>query len=82
MGWTSTPNCWRYPNSIDNAYYGIFYCPRFVNDRLNIKRFIGKRINVKNIVIVLLDIRENWNELSSYIKFVMNDELRKKKKGE
>lgn len=65
------PNC-RYCNTAeDTAEHTMFLCSRWERERTQMSLRVGENVTKNNMINLMLEGRNNWNEISNFIKTIM-----------
>lgn len=61
-----------YCDSKDDAEHTLFDCMKWKNLREELTTTLGKTINVDNIISIMLQSKENWDNIGKYVENIIS----------
>ncbi|CAH2242069.1 jg6601 [Pararge aegeria aegeria] len=54
-----------------DAEHTLFHCPRFEEERENVKKEIGSEIKTENLTSIMLEASEKWESIKKYMEEII-----------
>ncbi|CAH2244560.1 jg11680 [Pararge aegeria aegeria] len=64
-----------------DAEHTLFHCPRFEEERENVKKEIGSEIKTENLTFIMLAASEKWECIKKYMEEIIKVNERDEREG-
>ncbi|CAH2208257.1 jg26342, partial [Pararge aegeria aegeria] len=74
-------DCMYCEHPCDDAEHTLFHCPRFEEERENVKKEIGSEIKTENLTSIMLEASEKWESIKKYMEEIIKVKERDEREG-
>lgn len=71
--------CWYCNSDSDGAEHALFYCPRWIRERNELKNHVGTSMAIDNLIALLVKKEDNWTKFQVLCNKIMKSRLAQEK---